>query len=118
MSVLFTNLLLVAVIWVAHQIVGWKTYLLIQMPVLLLAGVGGIWLFYVRHQFEGGYWARKSEWVPLRAAMEGSLFYNLPAVFRWFSGNIGFHHVHHLSPRIPNCLLVKCFLISVELQPV
>jgi len=100
----------------SQKLIGWKTYLLIQLPVLLFAGVGGIWLFYVQHQFEGDYWARKSQWVPLRAAMEGSSFYNLPAVFRWFSGNIGFHHVHHLSPRIPNYLLVKCFEAIPELQ--
>lgn len=116
MSVVFTNLLLVSVIWAAAKVVGWKTYLLVQLPVLLFAGTAGIWLFYVQHQFEGGYWARKSEWVPVRAAMEGSSFYKLPALFRWFSGNIGFHHVHHLSPRIPNYLLKDCFDTIPELQ--
>jgi omega-6 fatty acid desaturase (delta-12 desaturase) len=116
MSVVFTNLLLVVVIWVAAKVIGWKTYLLIQAPVLLFAGTAGIWLFYVQHQFEGGYWARKSVWLPLRAAMEGSSFYKLPAVFRWFSGNIGFHHVHHLSPRIPNYLLKNCYETIPELQ--
>jgi omega-6 fatty acid desaturase (delta-12 desaturase) len=116
MSVVLTNLLLVVVIWLAAKVIGWKTYLLIQLPVLLFAGTAGIWLFYVQHQFEGGYWARKSEWVPLRAAMEGSSFYRLPAVFQWFSGNIGFHHVHHLSPRIPNYLLQKCFESIPALQ--
>ncbi len=116
MSVLFTNLLLVAVFLVAAQVIGWRIYLLIQVPVLLFAGTAGIWLFYVQHQFEGGYWARKGDWVPLRAAMEGSSFYRLPGLFRWFSGNIGYHHIHHLSPRIPNYLLVKCFDAVPELQ--
>jgi omega-6 fatty acid desaturase (delta-12 desaturase) len=116
MSVLFTNLLIVAVFVVAAQVIGWRTYLLVQVPVLLFAGAAGIWLFYVQHQFEGGYWARKSDWVPLCAAMEGSSYYKLPALFRWFSGNIGFHHVHHLSPRIPNYLLKTCFDAVPALQ--
>ena len=109
MSVLFTNLLIVAVVLIAARFIGWRTYLLIQLPVLWLAGAAGIWLFYVQHQFAGGYWARKGEWDPLRAAMEGSSFYKLPAVLRWFSGNIGYHHVHHLGPRIPNYQLKKCY---------
>jgi omega-6 fatty acid desaturase (delta-12 desaturase) len=116
MGVLFTNLLIVAVFLVAAQVVGWRAYLLIQLPVLWLAGAAGIWLFYVQHQFEGGYWARKSEWEPLRAAMEGSSFYKLPTVLRWFSGNIGYHHVHHLSPRIPNYHLKKCYDAVPALQ--
>jgi len=69
----------------------------------------GIWLFYVQHQFEGGYWARKGDWDPVRAAMEGSSFYRLPRVLRWFSADIGYHHVHHLNPRIPNYRLKPCF---------
>jgi acyl-lipid omega-6 desaturase (Delta-12 desaturase) len=118
MSVLLTNLLVVAVFLVAARFIGWRTYLLIQLPVLWLAGVGGIWLFYVQHQFPGGYWASKTEWEPLRAAMEGSSFYKLPAVLRWFSGNIGYHHVHHLSPRIPNYRLKKCHDTVPELQAI
>jgi omega-6 fatty acid desaturase (delta-12 desaturase) len=108
MSVLFTNLLIVVMVLVADRFIGWRTYLLIQLPVLCYAGAAGIWLFYVQHQFPGGYWANKSEWEPLRAAMEGCSFYKLPAVLRWFSSNIGYHHVHHLSPTIPNYRLKKC----------
>ncbi len=115
-SVLATNLLIIAVFVIAVQVIGWRTYLLIQFPVLWFAGMAGIWLFYVQHQFEGGYWAPKSEWEPLRAAMEGSSFYNLPAVLRWFSSNIGFHHVHHLNPRIPNYHLKKCYDTVPALQ--
>ena len=116
MSVVFTNLLILAFVLAAAQLLGWRTYLMIQLPVLWLAGSAGIWLFYVQHQFEGGYWARAREWDPLRAAMEGSSFYSLPAVLNWFSGNIGYHHVHHLNPMIPNYHLVKCFESVVELQ--
>ncbi len=116
MGVILTNLLILAIALAAARIIGWQSYLLIQLPVLWLAGGAGIWLFYVQHQFEGGYWARKNEWEPLRAAMEGSSFYDLPAVLRWFSGNIGYHHVHHLNPSIPNYHLKRCFDSVPELQ--
>jgi omega-6 fatty acid desaturase (delta-12 desaturase) len=84
--------------------------------VLVCRGGGGIWLFYVQHQFPGGYWARKGEWEPLRAAMEGSSFYKLPTVLQWFSSNIGYHHVHHLNPRIPNYHLKECYGALPALQ--
>jgi len=116
MGVILTNLLILAVALTAARTIGWRAYLMIQLPVLWLAGGAGIWLFYVQHQFEGGYWARKNEWDPLRAAMEGSSFYSLPTVLRWFSGNIGFHHVHHLHPMIPNYHLKKCFDSVPELR--
>jgi omega-6 fatty acid desaturase (delta-12 desaturase) len=116
MSVIFTNLLIVVVVLAADRLMGWRIYLLIQLPVLFVAGAAGVWLFYVQHQFPGGYWARKSEWEPLRAAMEGSSFYILPALLRWFSGSIGYHHVHHLSPRIPNYHLKKCYDAVPALQ--
>ena len=116
MSVLFTNLVIVVVVLVANRFIGWRTYLLIQLPLLCFAGAAGVWLFYVQHQFPGGYWARKGEWEPLRAAMEGSSFYKLPPLLRWFSSNIGYHHVHHLSPRIPNYHLKKCYDAVPALQ--
>ena len=116
MSVIFTNLLIVVVVLVADRIIGWRTYLLIQLPVFWLAGAAGVWLFYVQHQFPGVYWARKGDWKPLNAAMKGSSFYHLPALLRWFSGSIGFHHVHHLSPRIPNYNLKKCYAAVPALQ--
>ena len=117
-SIIFTNLLIIGVFIGAAYMIGWKTYLMILIPVLWLAWAAGIWLFYVQHQFPGGYWARSSEWDPIRAAMEGSSFYRLPAVLRWFSGNIGYHHVHHLNSRIPNYQLKKCFDTIPELQTV
>jgi acyl-lipid omega-6 desaturase (Delta-12 desaturase) len=87
---------------------GLKAYLLIQLTVLLVAGSVGFWLFYVQHQFEGVYWERGGNWDYTRAALQGSSFYKLPRVLQWFSGNIGYHHLHHLSPRIPNYHLEKC----------
>jgi omega-6 fatty acid desaturase (delta-12 desaturase) len=116
MSVVLTNLLIIGIILAALQIIGWRTYLLIQLPVLWLAGIAGIWLFYVQHQFEGVYWARRSQWDPVRAAMEGSSFFKLPSVLRWFSSNIGYHHIHHLNPGIPNYLLIKCYQAIPALQ--
>jgi len=87
---------------------GFKTYLFLQLGVLFVAGVAGVWLFYVQHQFEGVYWERRHEWDYFTAALKGSSFYKLPKILQWFSGNIGFHHIHHLSPRIPNYNLEKC----------
>ena len=115
-GVLFTNLLVACVVVLAVRTIGWRTYVLIQLPVIWFAGAVGIWLFYVQHQFAGGYWARKGEWDALRAALEGSSFYKLPSVLRWFSSNIGFHHVHQLSPRIPNYRLKECFDAIPNLQ--
>jgi omega-6 fatty acid desaturase (delta-12 desaturase) len=73
-----------------------------------MAGTVGVFLFYVQHQFDGVYWARREEWDAMEAAMAGTSFYNLPPVLRWFSGSIGYHHVHHLGPRIPNYRLKEC----------
>src|SRR6266567_1768968 len=87
---------------------GLKAYLLIQLTALAVAGAAGFWLFYVQHQFEGVYWERGDEWDYATAALQGSSFYKLPKVLQWFSGNIGYHHIHHLSSRIPNYNLEKC----------
>jgi len=115
-SVLYTNLLVAAVVLTAVWTIGLRAYLLVQLPVLWLGGAGGIWLFYVQHQFEGVYWARREAWDPLRAAVHGSSFYKLPPVLRWFSGSIGIHFVHHLGPRIPNYNLQRCYDSIPELQ--
>ncbi len=89
-------------------LLGWKEYLFIQFSILYVGMVGGIWLFYVQHQFEGVYWANEKEWDFVQASIKGSSYYKLPVVLRWFTGNIGFHHVHHLSPSIPNYNLPRC----------
>ena len=73
-----------------------------------VAGAAGFWLFYVQHQFEDVYWERGADWDYATAALQGSSFYKLPKILQWFSGNIGFHHIHHLSPRIPNYNLERC----------
>ena len=87
---------------------GLLPYLLVQLVIISVAGSAGIWLFYVQHQFEGVYWERADKWDYTDAALQGSSFYKLPKVLQWFSGNIGFHHIHHLSSRIPNYNLERC----------
>jgi omega-6 fatty acid desaturase (delta-12 desaturase) len=81
---------------------GWQVLLTVHLPVIALAGACGVWLFYVQHNFDGGYWTHGAGWNAQRAALDGSSFYDLPPVLRWFTANIGYHHVHHLAPRIPN----------------
>jgi acyl-lipid omega-6 desaturase (Delta-12 desaturase) len=89
-------------------IFGIAPYLLIQSIAMTVAGAIGLWLFYVQHQFEGVYWERGDTWDYTQAALHGSSYYKLPKVLQWLSGNIGFHHIHHLSPRIPNYNLQRC----------
>jgi omega-6 fatty acid desaturase (delta-12 desaturase) len=107
-SVYWTNLALLGVITLLSFMIGLKAFILVQLPILFFGTSAGVWLFYVQHQFEGTYWARHNNWDYLTAALQGSSFYKLPRVLQWFSGNIGFHHIHHVSPRIPNYLLENC----------
>ncbi|MEQ8766820.1 MAG: fatty acid desaturase [Planctomycetota bacterium] len=87
---------------------GLLPYLFIQLTAMFVAGGVGVWLFYLQHQFEDVYWERGTDWDFSAAALQGSSFLRLPKVLQWFSGNIGFHHIHHLSPRIPNYNLEHC----------
>ena len=107
-SVYWMNLALLAMAVGLSAVFGWKAYLLIQLIVIAVAGGLGVWMFYVQHQFEDVYWERGGDWDYFSAAIEGSSFYKLPKVLQWFSGNIGFHHIHHLSARIPNYHLERC----------
>lgn len=107
-SVHLTNLIVLFIGAGLSLLLGWKSYLLIQIPIIYLATSLGVWLFYVQHQFEDVIWTRKDGWNYQRMAMEGSSYLKFPKVLQWFSGNIGFHHVHHLSPKIPNYNLEKC----------
>lgn len=83
-------------------LLGWKEFLMVQGPLFFVAAACGVWLFYVQHQFEGAYFEKAENWNHVDAALKGSSFYKLPKVLNWFSGNIGFHHIHHLSARVPN----------------
>ncbi len=101
-SVLATNLALALIVAALCLTIGWRDYLLVQSPVFAVSGAIGIWLFYVQHQFEDTYWQDHAVWRYDHAALVGSSYLKLPGVLRFFTGNIGFHHVHHLSVGIPN----------------
>lgn len=117
-SVMATNLAISAIIIAASLTIGLRTYLLVQLPVVLMAATLGVWLFYIQHQFAGVYWARHEAWDPWRVAMEGASYYKLPQPLQWLTGNIGFHHVHHMRPGIPNYKLEQCYREVPELQAV
>jgi omega-6 fatty acid desaturase (delta-12 desaturase) len=101
-SVILTNIALAVVLGAVWWFAGFEAWLLVQMPVAFLAGVTGVWLFYVQHQFEDVYWEGGDQWSYADAALRGSSYLKLPRVLQFFTGNIGVHHVHHLSARIPN----------------
>ena len=97
-----TNLALVVTIGALCWLIGWQSFLLVEVPLVFLAGSTGIWLFYAQHQFDPTYWKRTPEWSFEDAALKGSSYLRLPKVLQFFSGNIGLHHVHHLNAKIPN----------------
>jgi omega-6 fatty acid desaturase (delta-12 desaturase) len=101
-SVIATNLVLALVIGAIFWLVGVEAWLLVQMPIAILAGTMGVFLFYVQHQFEDVYWEDSDSWNYADAALQGSSYLKLPKLLQYFSGNIGLHHVHHLSAKIPN----------------
>jgi omega-6 fatty acid desaturase (delta-12 desaturase) len=102
-----TNIAIVGLIAFFCWLIGWKAFLLVQGPIFLISGLAGVWLFYVQHQFEGAYFEKDENWNHVDAALQGSSFYKLPRILQWFTGNIGFHHIHHLSSRVPNYYLDK-----------
>jgi omega-6 fatty acid desaturase (delta-12 desaturase) len=103
-----TNLGMLALYGSLWWAVGLKALLMIMAPIVIIAGAAGVWLFYVQHQYEETYWRGRGEWDYATAALLGSSYYKLPRALQWFSGNIGFHHIHHLSPKIPNYKLQRC----------
>src|SRR5512139_1558979 len=108
-SVLWTDFFLVVVIALMCWLIGWKTFLLVQLPIIWISSTIGIWLFYVQHNFDPTYWDNHEGWEFVKAGLQGSSFYKLPLILQWFSGNIGFHHIHHLSAKIPNYTLPRCY---------
>ncbi len=101
-SVWVTNLSLLLLVGGLCWWLGWQEFLMVEGPLVLLAGGAGIWLFYVQHQFDDTYWKRTEDWTFADAALHGSSYLRLPKVLQFFSGSIGLHHVHHLNPKIPN----------------
>lgn len=103
-----TSIASIAIVLLMIWAIGLKAFLMIQLPVFYMATMVGLWLFYVQHQFEDVTWTKSTDWDYKTVALEGSSYYKLPVILQWFSGNIGFHHIHHLSPKIPNYKLPKC----------
>ncbi|MCZ8516265.1 fatty acid desaturase [Paenibacillus filicis] len=113
-----TNLGIAAGAGLLCWLIGWESFLLVQAPIFLTSGLAGIWLFYVQHQFEESYYEEEKAWDYVEAALRGSSFYKLPRVLHWITGNIGFHHIHHLSPRVPNYYLESVHNSNPQLRNV
>ncbi len=116
LSVIWNNLMIVVIGGLLGWFIGWHKVLMVQLPIMLIAGALGVWLFYVQHQFENAYWRRDAEWDAGESAVAGSSYFDLPLALHWFTGNIGYHHIHHLASRIPNYRLRECFESSPLLQ--
>lgn len=116
-SVWTTNLAIVACWGVLAAIFGLKAVLMVQIPIVIFTSIVGVWLFSVQHRFENARWMRRNEWNFADAALEGSSYLVLPRVLHWLTGNIGFHHIHHLSPRVPNYRLAACHRSNALLHP-
>lgn len=118
MNTYLTNILIVALAGLLCWAVGWQAFLLVQGTIFMLSGSAGIWLFYVQHTFEDSYFEEDHDWEYVKAAVEGSSFYKLPKFIQFLTGNIGYHHVHHLSPRVPNYKLEEVHNHTLPLQNV
>ncbi len=121
LNVYFTNAVLVLIFIVMSMAIGFGTFLVIQLSILYIAAISGLWLFYLQHQYENVSWFRNNNWNYRTVALEGSSFVKFPKLLQWFSGNIGFHHIHHLNARIPNYFLSKCYrenTVFKEVKPV
>ena len=97
---------------------GLPEMLMVQAPIVCLSSLAGVWLFYVQHQFEQTWWRRNESWDFYEAAVHGSSFYDLPQPLRWLTADIGIHHIHHLSSRIPNYRLHECLADNAELRTI
>ena len=115
-SVHATNLAIAALLIGAWYTIGLIPFLLVHGPIVCLGSSIGSWMFFIQHQYEHAYWQPDERWDFARSAFEGSSYYRLPPVLQWFTGNIGFHHIHHLESRIPNYNLAACFAKVAELR--
>jgi omega-6 fatty acid desaturase (delta-12 desaturase) len=117
-SPMATNLAIAAIVLALIWLIGVKTFLLTQVPITMVAGSIGVWLFFIQHQFDNTFWAEDSAWNVHEAAERGSSYYVLPGVLRWFTANIGIHHVHHLYARIPYYRLPQVLSDQIRLAEV
>ena len=111
-----TNVSIIGITALLIWAIGWSSFLIVQLPIMFVAGSLGIWLFYVQHQFEDSYFEDEADWDYVKAAIDGSSYYKLPRVLQWITGNIGYHHVHHLSPKVPNYNLEQVHESTPPLQ--
>ena len=118
LSILLTDVALVSILAVASYTVGLVPFLLVQLPVNLIAATVGVYLFYVQHQFEGTYWRHDKDWDLGQASLVGSSYTEMPRILQWITGNIGYHHIHHLNSRIPNYALQRAMEENPEFQQV
>jgi omega-6 fatty acid desaturase (delta-12 desaturase) len=120
-NVYFTNIALLVIFVGMSLAIGFITFVVLQLLILYIAAISGFWLFYLQHQFEDVTWVRGKDWNYRALAMEGSSYVKFPGILQWFSGNIGFHHIHHLNSGIPNYHLSKCYRensIFREIKPI
>ena len=117
LSVLWTDVGLAGMFTTLVLLLGVGPVALVQLPTMALAAIIGVWIFSVQHRFEHSVWARQRDWSPNVAALEGSSYLRLPRVLQWFSSNIGFHHIHHLMPRVPNYRLEECHRACEAVAP-
>jgi omega-6 fatty acid desaturase (delta-12 desaturase) len=117
-SIYFTNLALALIFISVGSWIGYAQLIMMWLPLMVFSATIGVYLFYVQHQFEDTYWRWHAEWDYAEAALRGSSFFKLPRLLQWFSGNIGFHHLHHLSPKIPNYNLEKAHYENPSFQQV
>ena len=118
LSTMFTNLGIAALFALVIWLMGFSTFLLLYLPMMVIGASIGVWLFYVQHQFEQTYWERDPDWSHPDAALHGSSFYDLPNWLMWLTGNIGIHHLHHLSSRIPFYRLPEALTDYPELRSI
>lgn len=116
-TVYATDLVLIVVFLAMGLSLGFWHVFLVQLPVAIVASIIGVWLFSVQHRFETTLWVRQAEWNFTAASIEGSSYLKLPRVLQWFTGNIGFHHIHHLDPRVPNYRLQECHEAVAAVRP-
>ena len=117
-SVYLTNAALICLFGTLTIVVGWRAVLMVHVPIMVVASILGVWLFSLQHRFETARWTVKGDWSFVDAALEGSSWFHLPRVLHWLTGNIGFHHVHHLNPRVPNYRLSDAHEVVHKLHPV
>jgi omega-6 fatty acid desaturase (delta-12 desaturase) len=120
-NIYLTNLVILGILAAFYFTIGLKSFIIIQLPIIWMASTVGVFLFYVQHQYEDVVWERSANWDYKTMALEGSSFFKLPRILQWFTGSIGFHHVHHLGPRIPNYYLEKAHLendLFLKIKPI